>query len=127
MNKLISAALLVITLYACKNEHNSGNISDDISYKMQKDSIRHKGISAVAKYKVNTFAVGATGWGFDIEVNEKKVIVQRNIPGILKQVPFFTREDADRTGRLALTKLSKGEIPPMISKEEIDSLGIKVE
>jgi hypothetical protein len=63
------------------------------------------------------------GWGYEL-YNDKKVIIhQEIIPVIEGNSPFLSRKDARKTGKLALQKLYKGRIP-LITRQELDSLGI---
>jgi hypothetical protein len=63
------------------------------------------------------------GWGYEL-YNEKKIIIhQEIIPVIEGNNPFLSRSDARKTGKLALLKLNKGKIP-LITKRDLDSLGI---
>jgi hypothetical protein len=63
------------------------------------------------------------GWGYEL-YNDKKVIIhQEIIPVIEGNSPFLSRKDARKTGKLVLQKLYKGRIP-LITRQELDSLGI---
>lgn len=63
------------------------------------------------------------GWGYELFNEEKIIIHQEIIPVIEGNSPFLSRIDAKKTGKLALYKLSTGNIP-VITRRDLDSLGI---
>ena len=54
----------------------------------------------------------------------KLKIRQPNIPAIQGNQPFITEEDARATAMLMINKLEKGIMPPAVTVEELDSIGI---
>ncbi len=64
------------------------------------------------------------GWGYDILIDHKIYVHQDYIPAIQGLHPFISVEDAEKTAKLAAEKIKKGILPPSISVEEIDSLGV---
>ncbi len=74
--------------------------------------------------EVKTFK-GPDGWGYEVLVNGKKTIHQEHIPAIQGVHPFPTEEMARATGRLMARKIRKGTMPPTVTKDELDSLGVK--
>ena len=78
----------------------------------KKDSITNK------TYKTDN------GWGYDIYIKDKKYIQQQNIPAINGNKPFKTKEDAEKTAELVITKIKKNIMPPSITPTELDSLGV---
>ena len=62
-------------------------------------------------------------WGYFIELNHKLVINQFTIPALNGNQPFKTKEQAAKVGELVTQKLNQGK-RPVISKAELDSLGI---
>ena len=65
-----------------------------------------------------------TGWGYDIYINGKKYIHQPAIPGISGIRSFSTREKAKKTAEFVCSKIRENIIPPSVSSEELDSLGV---
>ncbi len=63
------------------------------------------------------------GWGYDIMAGEKKYIHQAQIPAVAGRHPFSTEEDALKTGRLVVYKISHNKMPA-VSVAELDSLGV---
>ncbi len=66
-------------------------------------------------------------WGYDITINNKIFIHQDIIPAINKSVSFYNKEDAEKVAKLVIEKIKKKQMPPAISKEEIEKLGIKTD
>jgi len=64
-------------------------------------------------------------WGYEILIDNKLYIHQEKIPAIPGNFSFQTVEDAEKTAKLVAQKIKKGILPPSVSAEEIDSLGIK--
>ncbi|MBX2924331.1 MAG: DUF4907 domain-containing protein [Chitinophagaceae bacterium] len=65
-----------------------------------------------------------SGWGYDIIVDEKMYIHQETIPSIPGNQVFQSKEDAIKTGNLAMKKLVATGRLPSLSKNEIIELGI---
>jgi Domain of unknown function (DUF4907) len=63
------------------------------------------------------------GWGYELFTSDKVIIHQEIIPVIEGNSPFLSRSDARKTGKLALHKVYTGKIP-MITRQDLDSLGI---
>ena len=64
------------------------------------------------------------GWGYEIGNNKRTIIHQPFIPAARGKQPFKTKEEAMRTGRLALEKMKETKRLPTISRHELDSLNI---
>ena len=64
------------------------------------------------------------GWGYDIYVDNKKMIHQPIIPAIPGNNAFRTEKDAQKTGQLAVEKMKKTGSLPTLSVTELDSLGV---
>ena len=75
-----------------------------------------------AKTYKNTGPEG--GFGFDIFKDNQLMIHQPTIPAIQGSKGFQSEEQAQKTADLMLSKLQKGMMPPAISMEDLDSLGI---
>jgi Domain of unknown function (DUF4907) len=67
----------------------------------------------------------STGWGYDILVNHKIYIHQEFIPAIEGKESFVSKDDALKASEVAIKKLIKGK-PPIINKQELDSLNISL-
>jgi len=65
-------------------------------------------------------------YGYEILVNNKLLISQKNIPGLPGNKGFCSKYDAINTARLVIRKLQQGEVPPTITTKELDSMKIKL-
>ena len=64
-------------------------------------------------------------FGYEILINGKALIRQKNIPGLPGSTGFKRKVDAEKTARLVLKKLTAGVMPPSIDKHELDSMKVK--
>ena len=61
-------------------------------------------------------------FGYDIIADGKMIIHQPSVPGMPGNEGFKTRESAEKVAQLVITKIKKGEMPPTITKEEMQKL-----
>lgn len=73
--------------------------------------------------EIKTFKM-ENGWGYDISRNGKPYIHQPNIPAVSGNFAFETEEDAQTIAKLVAYKITNNIIPPSVTVEELDSLGI---
>lgn len=66
----------------------------------------------------------AGGFGYLIRVDGQLYIFQPTIPAISGNRGFASLEDARRTGEFVAHKIRNNIMPPAVSVEELDSLGI---
>jgi len=79
----------------------------------------------VEVYKVDSIETnGSRGWGYDIMIDGKLYIHQPNIPSIMGNNGFSSEEFAREAGEFAVSKMRKNIIPPSVTPEELDSLGV---
>lgn len=64
------------------------------------------------------------GWGYNILINGKKTISQRHIPGASGVKGFKNKEYALKTADLIIYKIKHNILPPSVTLEELDSLGV---
>lgn len=64
------------------------------------------------------------GFGYDIFVNNQPYIHQPHIPSINGNQAFKTKEDAEKVADLVVQKIEGNIIPPSVSPEELQALGI---
>jgi len=65
------------------------------------------------------------GWGYDVFVDGKKYIHQEIIPAVPGTKGFDTEENAQKVADLVSHKISNNIMPPSVTPEELDSLGIE--
>jgi hypothetical protein len=73
-------------------------------------------------YKVSMISEG--NWGYQLFENGTMVINQTSIPAVQGTLGFETKEKAERTARFVLEKVNRGEFPPTVSREELESLNV---
>ena len=65
------------------------------------------------------------GWSYDVFVDGKKYIHQEIIPAVSGTNGFDTEENAKKVAGLVSHKIRNNIMPPSVTPEELDSLGIK--
>jgi hypothetical protein len=61
-------------------------------------------------------------FSYDIYDNGRLMIHQPSVPGFPGNEGFKTKASAEKTAQLVITKISKGEMPPTVSLEEMKKL-----
>lgn len=67
---------------------------------------------------------GSRGWGYDILVDGKIYIHQPNVPAVMGNNGFSSEEKAREAGEFVIYKIRNNILPPSVSPEELDSLGV---
>lgn len=75
-------------------------------------------------YSFEVFETSGLGWGYKIFDNGTLFINQPHIPAMQGNKGFSTKEKAEITASFAIDKMEQGFVPPTISPEELDSLGV---
>lgn len=74
--------------------------------------------------KVDTFKAGS-GYGYSITTHGKIYIYQPFIPAVEGNIPFSSRSDARKAGKMVQRKL-KNEEEPSLSVDDLLNAGIKI-
>lgn len=61
-------------------------------------------------------------WGYDVYIDNKKVIHQTSIPGIAGINGFLHRQQAIKVARFVAKKIERGEFPPTVTISELQKL-----
>lgn len=80
--------------------------------------------AAKAEFVYRVIRVEGSGFGYDIYANGKMLVHQPHIPGLAGNVTFATKHDAEKVAELVVKKLKNGELPPVISEEELRRLQV---
>ena len=75
-----------------------------------------------AKLSYRIIASEKQTWGYDIYNSNKLYIHQPTIPALPGNIGFATKEAAVKVAKLIILKIRKGEIPPVITTEEMKKL-----
>jgi len=79
----------------------------------------------VEVFKVDSIETnGSRGWGYDVFIDGKIYIHQPNIPAIMGNNGFSSEEKAREAGEFIVSKIMKNILPPSVTPEELDSLGL---
>ena len=122
----LTFSILLLLIFSCngkkQNQHKETELTGNSESVFQIDT---------SKYSVRVFEIepgGNNSEGFGFELTMKSSgnlkIRQPNIPAIQGNQPFITEEDARATAMLMINKLEKGIMPPAVTVEELDSIGI---
>ena len=65
-----------------------------------------------------------SAWGYDIFIDEKLYIHQPTIPSVPGNNGFKTEADAKKGGEFVAYKIRNHIMPPSVTPEELDSLGV---
>ena len=64
------------------------------------------------------------GWGYQINKNENRYIIQNHIPSIPGIKGFTSKEKAAITAKYILEQVEKGNFPPTVNRKILDSLKV---
>lgn len=126
----ISFAILIgIAFASCTNplsENGHASCADSIVESKIPDASPNTD-SGSSHFSMHTFknADGLEGYGFDVYQEGKMMIHQNSIPAIQGNKGFNNAEETKAVGALMLYRISNGIMPPSISIEDLDSLGVK--
>lgn len=81
-------------------------------------------VNAKIEIKIFQNIDSTLGWGYDIYVSNTQYIHQPHIPAINGNRGFNNKENAERTAEFAVQKIIRNILPPTISINELDSLGV---
>jgi hypothetical protein len=78
----------------------------------------------IVTYKI--FKVSNSTYGYDIYVDNKLLVHQPNIPAVSGQKGFTRKEDAANVAQLVVSKIKAGIIPPTVTRQEMEKLGVSL-
>jgi hypothetical protein len=61
-------------------------------------------------------------YGYDILSDGKLLIHQPSIPGMPGNKGFKSKQSSEKVAQLVISKVKKGEMPPTVTKEELQKL-----
>jgi hypothetical protein len=135
-NKQLSCFLLLIvlsSLYSCGGEKGkTTEPTTPITESMHESPSPAVLPSSVPteELEIRTFEVidsttkSSKGWGYDLYVDKQRMIHQPIIPAIPGNKPFSSEDKAKRAGLFAIAKIKKTGSLPVLTVEELDSLGV---
>lgn len=98
------------------------NISPSSPHDQTEDLLCSLPLFADTLYKIIPAANGT--YGYEIWIDRKIYIRQKNIPGRPGVNGFISKKEAASVARLVLQKISGGLIPPAVTRKELEELHI---
>jgi Domain of unknown function (DUF4907) len=65
-------------------------------------------------------------YGYDIFVDGKLMVHQPSIPAVSGQKGFTKKEDAEKVAQLVVSKIKAGVMPPTVTRQEMEKLGVSL-
>lgn len=128
--KYILMLALGLILIGCGNSNESNRAASDTTAVRSTDTTTGNNSSSTpassiqkAEPEVRTFQ-DKEGWGYDIYMNGKLYIHQPHIPAVSGNKAFNNEADAQKAGELVVYKINNNIMPPSVSIEELDSIGV---
>ncbi|MCU0446626.1 MAG: DUF4907 domain-containing protein [Microscillaceae bacterium] len=120
--------LLAIIGFACEQKTRKTEEQAQVKIKPIKEEKITKADTTVNLYKNAQFSVetfpSENGFGYDIKIDGKLMIHQANIPAVAGNQAFKTKEKALKTAELMIKKLQENQMPPSITREELEKLDV---
>jgi hypothetical protein len=126
------AGLAILLLVSCNGEAEESTSNSVVSDVVISDN--HIGIDKTqtplesseisGQYSFQTTFDTEKGWGYQLLDSGKVFINQPHIPAVSGNEGFSSEEKAITCAEFALTKVHLGMIPPTLTKDELDSLGV---
>ena len=123
-NSLILFLLFLIQSCQAEIEESAEDNNSIISTTVPIDSVANADLLEADDFSFSTVFTDNQGWGYQIFNNEKLYINQPHIPAIEGVNGFSSEQKAAKTAQFAIYKIENGILPPTISKNELDSLGV---
>ena len=76
------------------------------------------------KYTYKIIYIPENTFGYEILANGKTLIHQENIPSMPGNKGFNKKEQSEKCAHFVISKLKNNIMPPTITPEELDSLGV---
>lgn len=128
--------IFIIALNSCNQSSKPQHLADSLEssttlsdsatqvLKKQNEELAQKIKLADITYIINP--VAGNKFGYSIYIDGLMYIEQEVIPAIEGNRGFDTREEAEKIAKLAIEKIRQGELPPVISIEELKAKGVHI-
>lgn len=131
--KSISIIFSLFLLFSCSQptdvvEDHSQNtetkVSDSLGLKATSQTVSDNIKNII--FRTDTIDTDSIpGWGYDIYIDNKRMIRQPHIPAVPGKITFPDKISAESVANLVIYKLKNNIMPPSVTIEELDSLGIE--
>lgn len=121
--RIITLLSLLLTFVACSN--NEKPQKETISADAGMPNPYEKAKIETQIFKVDSIeGNGTRGWGYNILIDGRLYIHQPNIPAVMGNAGFSSEEKAAKAGSFIVYKIRNNVLPPSVTPEELDSLGV---
>lgn len=114
--------ICILGLFSCKTEQKNNEVNPSVEEPQKPTENPYKDKTI----EVQAFQSDSTSWGYDISIDGKKYVHQPHIPAVNGNHKFKTKEEAERTAALVVHKIKNNIMPPSVTIEELDSIGISI-
>lgn len=119
-------SIALLTQMGCKS---STKETDEAAVDTEEENIQpnpyEDAVVEVQVFKVDSLDHnGIRGWGYNIKLNGSLYIHQPNVPAVMGNNGFNSEAAAKKAGDFVAYKIRKNIIPPSVTPEELDSLGV---
>ncbi len=125
MKKFILVSLFPVFIFPI---HQQGKITTRAGSNLPKQaSVQHqKEVLKIKLFNNDTIkaVIKMTGFGYDILRNGVPYIHQPNIPAVAGNTGFSSVQHAKETAKFVVYKIQHHMLPPTVSIQELDSLGV---
>ena len=118
----IYAILLVLFSFGA-NAQQVTTTQSSVDNKKQEVSFPSASQFANSKITYKIIPAANKTWCYDILADGKMMIHQPSAPGLPGNEGFKTKAAAQKVADLVIQKIKKGEMPPSITKEEMQKIG----
>jgi hypothetical protein len=112
----------IFFLSFCTCTFSTSEKDDSLKFQHSSETVVNPYEKAI--FKIETFALDSLGFGYSIYVDGERIIYQPNVPGLIGNKGFESEKSAQKVGEFVVFKIRKNEMPPSITPQELDSLGI---
>ncbi|MGE5458180.1 MAG: DUF4907 domain-containing protein [Methanococcaceae archaeon] len=120
---IFQSILIVILLYFFFWNRES---SLSLKHKEKKESEIDIPVNGQSDLKLSFTLIESenNSWGYKIMNDSNLIIIQPNIPCLPGNEGFKTKEQARTVAELVISKIHKGETPPVVTMKDLEELGI---
>ncbi len=79
---------------------------------------------ANSKFTYKIIPAANNTWCYDIIADGRMMIHQPSVPGLPGNEGFKTKAAAQKVADLVIQKIKKGEMPPSVTKEDMQKIGV---
>lgn len=122
MQKQLLFLAMLILATACGNAEKSED-SGDTTTPTEPKPLHSEVVDDSLKLSINVIET-EHGFGYEILRSGQKYIYQPTIPAVGGNKGFSTKEKAETAAKYVAYKISNNVMPPSVSPNELDSLGV---